>query len=234
MPKGLKEFFIRCTDDSKRWCSFAFRVETTSFWHFTDPHQRVFGGPPQLIDLSGPQLPQFIRTKRCGLLRIGSDRGVVRGMSVLGNKADFWWSGSSVGSSGGLFPRSPLYGRVDCFQVPRDSGAIARGVANRSRRRPLYLYTASRLYGQVFYFQVAKATILLCGPCAELVPACVPVQGQLRGAGRPGKSSPNPTNLFAHREQAEADVRRAWGQDPVALLEAKGTPEVHEEGSVVN
>ena len=38
----------------------------------------------------------------------------------------------------------------------------------------------------------------------------------------------------ARQEQAEADVRRAWGQDPVALLEAKGTPEVHEKGSVVN
>lgn len=38
----------------------------------------------------------------------------------------------------------------------------------------------------------------------------------------------------ARQEQAEADVRRAWGQDPVALLEAKGTPEVHEKRSVVN
>jgi len=38
----------------------------------------------------------------------------------------------------------------------------------------------------------------------------------------------------ARQEQAEADVRRAWGQDPVALVEAKGTPEVHEKGSVVN
>jgi site-specific recombinase XerD len=38
----------------------------------------------------------------------------------------------------------------------------------------------------------------------------------------------------ARQEQAEADVRRAWEQDPVALLEAKGTPEVHEKGSVVN
>jgi len=38
----------------------------------------------------------------------------------------------------------------------------------------------------------------------------------------------------ARQEQAEADVRRAWGQDPVALLEAKGTPDVHEKGSVVN
>ncbi len=38
----------------------------------------------------------------------------------------------------------------------------------------------------------------------------------------------------ARQEQAEADVRRAWEQDPVAPLEAKGTPEVHEKGSVVN
>jgi len=29
------------------------------------------------------------------------------------------------------------------------------------------------------------------------------------------------------QEQAEADVRRTWAQDPVALLESKGTPEVH-------
>jgi integrase/recombinase XerD len=38
----------------------------------------------------------------------------------------------------------------------------------------------------------------------------------------------------ARQEQAEADVRRAWERDPVALLEAKGTPEVHEKGRVVN
>ncbi len=30
------------------------------------------------------------------------------------------------------------------------------------------------------------------------------------------------------QEQAEADVRRTWAQDPVALLETKGTPEVHQ------
>jgi integrase len=29
------------------------------------------------------------------------------------------------------------------------------------------------------------------------------------------------------QEQAEADVRRTWAQDLVALLESKGTPEVH-------
>jgi hypothetical protein len=31
----------------------------------------------------------------------------------------------------------------------------------------------------------------------------------------------------ARQEQLEADVRRSWGEDPVALLAAKGTPEVH-------
>jgi integrase/recombinase XerD len=38
----------------------------------------------------------------------------------------------------------------------------------------------------------------------------------------------------ARQEQAEADVRRAWGQDPVALLEGKGTPEVHGNSPAVN
>jgi len=38
----------------------------------------------------------------------------------------------------------------------------------------------------------------------------------------------------ARQEQAEADVRRAWGQDPVALLETKGTLGVHEKPSAVN
>jgi integrase/recombinase XerD len=38
----------------------------------------------------------------------------------------------------------------------------------------------------------------------------------------------------ARQEQAEADVRRAWAQDPVALLQTKGTPEVHQEPSAVN
>lgn len=38
----------------------------------------------------------------------------------------------------------------------------------------------------------------------------------------------------ARQEQAEADVRRAWGQDPVVLLETKGTPEVHGKGPAVN
>ena len=30
------------------------------------------------------------------------------------------------------------------------------------------------------------------------------------------------------QEQAEADVKRSWPHDPIALLETKGTPEVHE------
>jgi len=38
----------------------------------------------------------------------------------------------------------------------------------------------------------------------------------------------------ARQEQAEADVRSAWAKDPVALLEAKGTPEVHGKAPVVN
>lgn len=36
------------------------------------------------------------------------------------------------------------------------------------------------------------------------------------------------------QEQAEADVKRTWAQDPVALLETKGTQEVHENRSSVN
>jgi integrase/recombinase XerD len=36
------------------------------------------------------------------------------------------------------------------------------------------------------------------------------------------------------QEQAEADVRRAWAHDPVALLEGKGTPEVHGKSPAVN
>jgi len=38
----------------------------------------------------------------------------------------------------------------------------------------------------------------------------------------------------ARQEQAEADVRRAWAQDPVALLESKGTPGVHRKTTAVN
>jgi integrase/recombinase XerD len=36
------------------------------------------------------------------------------------------------------------------------------------------------------------------------------------------------------QEQAEADVRGAWAQDSVALLESKGTPELHGTVAAVN
>jgi len=36
------------------------------------------------------------------------------------------------------------------------------------------------------------------------------------------------------QEQAEADVKRTWAHDPIALLETKGTPEVHEKRSGAN
>jgi hypothetical protein len=36
------------------------------------------------------------------------------------------------------------------------------------------------------------------------------------------------------QEQAEADVRRTWALDPIALLETKGTPEVHKISEPVN
>jgi integrase/recombinase XerD len=36
------------------------------------------------------------------------------------------------------------------------------------------------------------------------------------------------------QEQAEADIRRTWTKDPVALLETKGTPEVHGKHEVPN
>jgi integrase len=38
----------------------------------------------------------------------------------------------------------------------------------------------------------------------------------------------------ARQEQAEADVRSAWAQDPVALLETKGTLEVRGKSPTVN
>jgi integrase/recombinase XerD len=38
----------------------------------------------------------------------------------------------------------------------------------------------------------------------------------------------------ARQEQADANVRRAWGQDPVAILQRKGTQEVHEKREVIN
>jgi hypothetical protein len=38
----------------------------------------------------------------------------------------------------------------------------------------------------------------------------------------------------ARQEQLEADLQRAWSEDPVVLLETKGTPEVHGKSGVVN
>lgn len=43
----------------------------------------------------------------------------------------------------------------------------------------------------------------------------------------------NPWNR-ARQEQAEADVARSWANDPVVLLETKGTPEVHGTRGPVN
>ncbi len=36
------------------------------------------------------------------------------------------------------------------------------------------------------------------------------------------------------QEQAEADVKRTWAQDPIALLETQGTPQVHGKRSALN
>ena len=36
------------------------------------------------------------------------------------------------------------------------------------------------------------------------------------------------------QEQLEADLQRAWENDPIVLMEAKGTPEVHEERRRIN
>jgi integrase len=36
------------------------------------------------------------------------------------------------------------------------------------------------------------------------------------------------------QEQAEADVKRTWAEDPLALLESKGTLEVHGKRSTLN
>jgi integrase len=38
----------------------------------------------------------------------------------------------------------------------------------------------------------------------------------------------------ARQEQLEQDLKRVWEQDPVALLEAKGTPEVHDKNERIN
>jgi len=36
------------------------------------------------------------------------------------------------------------------------------------------------------------------------------------------------------QEQAEADVKRTWAQEQLALLESKGTPEVHGKAARAN
>jgi hypothetical protein len=38
----------------------------------------------------------------------------------------------------------------------------------------------------------------------------------------------------ARQEQLEQDLKRVWEQDPVALLETKGTPEVHDKNKRIN
>jgi integrase/recombinase XerD len=38
----------------------------------------------------------------------------------------------------------------------------------------------------------------------------------------------------ARQEQLEQDLQRAWSEDPIALMETKGTPEVHEKSTTIN
>jgi integrase/recombinase XerD len=38
----------------------------------------------------------------------------------------------------------------------------------------------------------------------------------------------------SRQEQLEQDLHRAWSQDPVALMQSKGTPEVHEKSRRIN
>jgi hypothetical protein len=38
----------------------------------------------------------------------------------------------------------------------------------------------------------------------------------------------------ARQEQLEQDLKRVWEQDPVALMESKGSPEVHGKNSSPN
>jgi hypothetical protein len=38
----------------------------------------------------------------------------------------------------------------------------------------------------------------------------------------------------ARPERLDADLERAWAQDPIVLVEANGTPEVHGKNEVVN
>lgn len=38
----------------------------------------------------------------------------------------------------------------------------------------------------------------------------------------------------SRQEQLEQDLQHAWSQDPVALMQSKGTPEVHEKSRRIN
>jgi hypothetical protein len=38
----------------------------------------------------------------------------------------------------------------------------------------------------------------------------------------------------SRQEQLEADLQRAWSEDPVALMQTKGTPEVHAKVQQLN
>jgi hypothetical protein len=38
----------------------------------------------------------------------------------------------------------------------------------------------------------------------------------------------------SRQEQLEADLQRAWSEDPVALMQTKGTPEVHGKPERIN
>jgi len=38
----------------------------------------------------------------------------------------------------------------------------------------------------------------------------------------------------ARQEQLEQDLQRVWSQDPIALMQTKGTPEVHEKSTTIN
>ena len=38
----------------------------------------------------------------------------------------------------------------------------------------------------------------------------------------------------SRQEQLEQDLHRVWEQDPIAILETKGTPEVHGKEEAVN
>jgi len=39
---------------------------------------------------------------------------------------------------------------------------------------------------------------------------------------------------MCRQEQLEQDLKRVWEQDPVALLETKGTPEVYDKNKRIN